>query len=239
MKTKIIVFDLDGTLTPSKGIMDSEMSELFSQLLEVKKVAVISGGKMEQFKIQLLSQLLFKVEQLHNLFLFPLNGTCFYKYRGDKSTLISALKIATSGIDISWGNSFGDIIEDRDSQITFSALGQEAPLKNKKVWDVDRKKRNLIKQRLQELLPKSKYEIRIGGTTSIDILRRGRNKAFGVKNIIKDFECNVEEILFIGDALFEEGNDYPVKEMGVKCIEVKNIEETKKVIKEILDGKIK
>ena len=41
---RLIVFDLDGTLAESKSSLDSEMTELLHKLLDIVKVAVISGG---------------------------------------------------------------------------------------------------------------------------------------------------------------------------------------------------
>ncbi|PIY60051.1 HAD family hydrolase, partial [Candidatus Woesearchaeota archaeon CG_4_10_14_0_8_um_filter_47_5] len=77
---KIVIFDLDGTLTPSKSAADPEMIALLGKLLEKKKVAVISGGSFSQFKKQLVSVLTCTEEQLRNLYLFPTCSTTMYRY---------------------------------------------------------------------------------------------------------------------------------------------------------------
>src|ERR1700690_451352 len=78
----LIVFDLDGTLAPTKSVMNREMSGLFAKLLEAKKVAVIGGGKYELFKHQFLNALKAPKELLSKLFLFPTTSTSFYRYSG-------------------------------------------------------------------------------------------------------------------------------------------------------------
>src|ERR1700722_18284591 len=76
----LIVFDLDGTLAPSKSIADKAMANLLLQLLEKKKVAIIGGGKYSLFKEQILDRLPRRDERLKNLFLFPTTSNAFYRY---------------------------------------------------------------------------------------------------------------------------------------------------------------
>jgi len=120
------------------------------------------------------------------------------------------------------------LIEDRDSQITFSALGQEAPLDEKKKWDSDFKKREKIKKILKPLIPE--FSIQLGGSTSIDVTRPGIDKGYGVKKLSKTLGIAIEDMIFVGDAVFPGGNDYPAKQAGVVSIEVRDPHETKRVI---------
>src|SRR5947208_2374750 len=144
---KLIVFDLDGTLAESKSSLDAEMSALLSVLLGVVKVAVISGGNWPQFQEQLLSNLPLD-ERLRDLSLLPTCGTKFYEYHSgwillyaedftgeEKVKIVSSLEKAIELAGCKAEKLWGDAIEDRGSQITFSALGQEAPLLEKKKWD--------------------------------------------------------------------------------------------------------
>ena len=73
-----------------------------------------------------------------------------------------------------------------------------------------------------------------GGTTSIDIVKPGIDKAYGIQKLKDILEIDIQDILFIGDALFEGGNDYPVRKMGVDCIQVRDAEETKRIIETII-----
>jgi hydroxymethylpyrimidine pyrophosphatase-like HAD family hydrolase len=124
------------------------------------------------------------------------------------------------------------VIEDRDSQITLSALGQQAPLDEKKKWDPDYKKREKIKTILAPLIPE--FSILLGGATSIDVTRPGIDKAYGIKKLRETLGIVIEDMIFVGDALFPGGNDYPVKQTGVVCIEVRDPHETKRVIETII-----
>jgi len=126
---------------------------------------------------------------------------------------------------------WGEPIEDRGSQITFSALGQQAPLAEKKKWDPDFTKRKKIKGILENLIPE--FSVHLGGTTSVDVTKPGVDKAYGIRKLRDVLGIKIEEMIFIGDALFPGGNDYPAKEAGVVSIQVRDPNETKRVIEAI------
>ena len=241
---KLIVFDLDGTLADSKSPLDPGMAELLHDLLGIVKVAVISGGDWPQFVKQLLPSLP-RDEVLLNLSLLPTCGTKFFQYTGrwnklysedftadEKEKIVSSLNKAVTIAGCKVEKAWGEVIDDRGSQITFSALGQQAPLIEKIEWDSDFTKRKAIKVILDTLIPE--FSIRMGGTTSIDVTKLGIDKAYGVKKLqeVLGFACT--EMIFIGDALFVGGNDYPVEEAGVVCISVRGPVETKLVTRTIL-----
>ena len=241
---KLIVFDLDGTLAESKSALDTEMAALLHELLGIIKVAVISGGDWPQFEKQLLSNLPHD-ECLANLSLLPTCGTKFFEYKSDwkklysenftaneKEKIISSLKKAVAEAGFKVGKVWGEAIEDRGSQITFSALGQQAPLKEKDKWDPDYAKRKKIKAILDPLIPG--FSVRMGGTTSIDITKPGIDKAYGIRKLRDVLGISLEEMIFIGDALFPGGNDYPAEEAGVVSIPVRGPSETKPVTKAII-----
>ena len=241
---KLIVFDLDGTLAESKSSIDGDMSALVHDLLGVVKVAVISGGDWPQFEKQLLSNLPHD-ERLTNLLLLPTCGTKFFQYAEDwkklysedftaseKEKIVSALKKALELTGFRADKVWGKVIEDRGSQITFSALGQEAPLEEKATWDADFTKRKKITAILDTVIPE--FSVRMGGTTSIDITKPGIDKAYGIRKLRDILGVSLKEMIFIGDALFPGGNDYPAKEAGVVCISVRGPDETKLVIEAII-----
>ena len=241
---KLIVFDLDGTLAESKSSLDNEMATLLRDLLMVVKVAVISGGGWPQFEKQLLSNLPHD-ERLKNLSLLPACGTKFYKYEeewektysedlsaDEKENIINSLKKVSDKMDFKIERVWGEIIEDRGSQITYSALGQRAPIDEKKKWDPDFTKRKKMKILLDQLIPG--FSIRLGGTTSVDITKPGIDKAYGIEKLREILGIKIDEMIFIGDALFPGGNDYPAKEAGVVTIQVRDPNETKRVIETII-----
>lgn len=246
MQKKLIVFDLDGTLAKSKSRMDEKMASLLKKLLTKKAVAVISGGSYSQYQKQFLSSLSCnEAALLKNLFLFPTCSTAFYRFENgwkevyseklskeEKEKIFSAFEKVFEEIIFAKETKYGEIVEDRGSQVTFSALGQQAPLELKKEWDPDSKKRLAIIEKLKPYIPE--FEIKIGGTTSIDITRQGIDKRYGIQQIEKQLGFKRGEILFIGDALFEGGNDYPVRQLGVECIAVDSPEDTKKEIEKII-----
>jgi len=240
----LIVFDLDGTLAESKSALDAEMSTLLGALLGIVKVAVISGGNWPQFETQLLANL-HQDEHLTNLSILPTCGTKFYQYKSgwenlysedftdqEKAKIISSLKkaIELSGFKVE--RVWGEPIEDRGSQITYSALGQEAPLVEKKKWDPDFAKRQKIKAVLDTLIPE--FSVHLGGATSIDVTKPGIDKAYGIRKLRDILGISIQEMLFIGDALFPGGNDYPAREAGVVCIQVRDSNETKRIIEAII-----
>jgi phosphomannomutase len=239
----LIIFDLDGTLAESKSPLDEEMVTLLGRLLEVVKAAIISGGAWPQFEKQVLS-FLPQDDRLKNLSLLPTCGTQFYRRAGvwqklysedfsaeDKEKITGALNRSLSLSGFMVTKSWGDLIEDRGSQITFSALGQEAPLENKKKWDPDFKKREAIKALLEPLIPE--FTVRLGGATSIDVTRPGIDKAYGINKLREIHAIEIEDMIFVGDAIFPGGNDYPAKQAGVACIRVRDPDETKRVIEAI------
>jgi len=241
---RLIVFDLDGTLAESKASIDGEMAELLNSLLRIVKVAVISGGAWSQFETQVLAQLSGD-ERLKNLSLLPTCGTKFYKYdsewellysedftKTEKQKIIGSLNQAIESSNCKEEKVWGEIIEDRGSQITFSALGQKAPLDEKKKWDPDFTKRQKMKALLDKLIPE--FSVRLGGTTSVDVTKHGIDKAYGIRKLRDVLGIPIPEMIFIGDAVFPGGNDYPAKEAGALSIEVKDPHETKRVIEAIL-----
>ena len=241
---RLVVFDLDGTLAQSKASLDAEMAGLLGRLLEFIKVAVISGGAWRQFEKQVLSHLP-EDDRLRNLSILPTCGTKFFQRNGSwkelysedfspdqKQKIIGALNTALDRSGIKTDQHWGEVIEDRGSQLTFSALGQEAPLDQKKVWDPDFKKREKIKAILDPLIPE--FSVNLGGSTSIDVTKHGIDKAYGIRKLRDTLGIPIDDMIFVGDAIFPGGNDYPAKQAGVVSIEVRDPDETKRVIEAII-----
>lgn len=247
MKKKLIAFDLDGTLAPSKSPLPDRMSKLLTALLDKFQVCIISGGKYELFQRQVISNLHASDNQLKKLHLMPTSGTRYYTYGGGKWSLVYAedltkdqkskiIRALNDGLDQSgWRpqKTWGEIIEDRESQITLSILGQEAPLEEKETWDPTGKKKLKLRDMIAPNIPE--FEVRAAGTTSIDVTKPGIDKAYGVQKLVEHTGVKLDEILFFGDKVLEGGNDYPVKAMGVKTVAVDNWEHTALEIEAILN----
>ena len=241
---KLIVFDLDGTLAESKSALDPEMAELLAGLMRVAKVAVISGGDWPQFQKQLVSNLP-PGQSMENLLLLPTCGTKFFRFEGgwkklysedftasEKEKIIGSMSRALTEAGFKPEKTWGEVVEDRGSQITFSALGQQAPLAEKEKWDPDFAKRTQIKAILDNYIPE--FSVRMGGTTSIDITKPGIDKAYGIRKLNEILGITIPEMIFIGDAIFPGGNDYPPKEIGVDSVCIRDVHECKRVIEGII-----
>ena len=242
------MFDLDGTLTESKSSLDSEMALLLRELLRKRYVAVSSGCSFQQFKTQFLSKLPRKTN-LRNLFLFPTCSASGYFYdtrlrrffkaysnlitKQDAKRIVQTFDRVFKEIDyVQPRKTYGPILENRGSQVTFSALGQKAPLRLKKKWDPNQKKRLTIRKMLKKYLPG--FEISIGGTTSIDVTKKGVNKTLCVKKLKEHLGVDKKNMLYIGDALFKGGNDYIMRSANITCKPVLNPNETKRMIRRII-----
>ena len=241
---KLAVFDLDGTLAPSKSIILPGMATDLARLLGHMKVAIISGGAYQQFQTELLSSLPTGDENYSNFYLLPTSGTRLFAWRGswteqyaenltpqDKARIMNALNGALLYSKYEKPQkTYGALIEDRGSQISFSGLGQQAPIEAKNLWDPTREKREKMLEFLQKNLPE--FDCRMGGMTTIDITHRGVNKAYGIRKLEEFLNLSSDEIVFIGDALFHGGNDYPARATGVDCVQVKGPEETQTLVED-------
>ncbi len=254
---KLIVFDLDGTLAETKSAIDAQISSLLKQLLDVTNVAVISGAKMKLFKQQFLRALRAPAQSLKHLFLFPTTGTAFYRYNHgwkkiyqlqlslkDRRLIKKTFREVLAEIGYTPpAHTYGTIIEDRGTQVTFSALGQEVVamvgkkkgVALKQQWkrehtDTKMKIARLVATRLPHL------EIHAAGYTSIDVTHKGIDKGYGIRQMEKHLKIPRKQMLFIGDAIFPGGNDYAVVKTGVDYCKVKNPTQTKQLIKNILSN---
>src|SRR5690606_25146130 len=241
---KTLVFDLDGTLTESKQPIDPEMAALIGKLLETNNVAIISGASWEQIETQVLNRLTIKPELLSSLYIIPTSGSAMYQVWGkygwvsvyqhklNKGSVVEITKaFEKSIVETAWKQPeklWGKQIENRESQITFSALGQKAPIEKKEVFDPDGSKRKVLLEFLQKKIPN--YDIRLGGSTSIDISLRGINKKYGIEELIKRLHISKDNITYIGNAIYKDGNDYAAIELGLNFVKVSDPEDTKKWI---------
>lgn len=253
MAKRLIAFDLDGTLAPSKSYFDTEMVELFNRLLGRYEVCVISGAKYELFQQQFITQITDDPNLLSGLHLLPTTGTRYYRFindewglqyaedfsEEDKRKIISALEAGWIEAGTHVDKTYGSTIEDRDSQITLSPLGQEvvaelgdAGVRLKEGWDPDMKIRMKVAEVVSRKIPN--FNVKVAGLTSIDVTIPGVDKAYGMNKLMNMTGLGKEDILFVGDKIIPGGNDYAVKEFGIDCISVEKWQDTIYVIKGIL-----
>ncbi|MBX6388496.1 MAG: HAD-IIB family hydrolase [Frankia sp.] len=244
---RLVAFDLDETLAPLKEPAPVATTSRLAWLLTLVDVCVLSGAAFEQFEWQLLRPLAAQEGLLGRLHLMPTCGTRYYRRRDGEWSLVHADELteperarvravlATSARELGlWEPvSYGERIEDRGTQVTFSALGQQAPYASKKAWDPDGRRRAALVERVRAALPG--FEVRANGYTSVDVTRAGADKGQAIRRLISLLGLTRDEVLFIGDRLDPAGIDYPVYLAGVTCLPVTSWEQTVAVMDGLLD----
>lgn len=243
---KLVAFDLDDTLAPSKSPLPHPMREALMELLDAKLVCIISGGQFGQFESQVIANLP-DSDALTRLHLMPTCGTRYDVYEDgawqqryqhllsdeQRQRALTSLETEAKRLGLWESQTWGPILEDRGSQITFSALGQQAPVDAKKAWDPDGSRREKLRAAVSEHLPD--LDVHAGGSTSVDITMKGIDKAYGIGTLMEMLALQSSEVLFIGDRLMPGGNDYPVLRLGVHSQAVTGWEDTLRVLRTLLD----
>jgi len=236
---KVIIADVDDTICDSCQPISPEMAEQISKLISKGYAfAFISGSKCEHLHSMISS----KINEEHHL--LGTTGTIYEKVHSGSRNLIYANNLTNSEkkeifyafkklimqFNIKPLTSTEDQLQDRDSQITLSALGRNAPLEVKRNYDPSEEKRKWWVKFLKGYLDENKYEIKIGGTTSIDVTRKGMDKELGIKKFAEQLGVSLNQVLFLGDKIYPGGNDYPASKI-VDCISVKSPKETLEVLR--------
>ena len=239
---KLVAFDLDGTLAEPKQPIDAEMGGLIAGLSRLVEIAIISGGDWPQFEAQVVGRL---PEHMPwgRLHLLPTSGAKRYRFEGGKWTIVyenllpeaarkhivDVLARAARDTGLLEASPWGEIIEDRGSQITYSGLGQHAPLEAKRRWDPEFLKRRRLQAAVLPLLPG--YAVSIGGSTSIDVTGTGIDKGSELLKLATVLGLKVGAVMFVGDALYPGGNDFSVHVAGVDTLQVRDVAETRSIIR--------
>ena len=244
---RLVAFDLDDTLAPSKSAIDPRFGELLIALAERVEVAIISGGQLGQFTAQVVDRLPEASDDvLSRLHLMPTCGTQYYRLTpagietvyartlsdDQKARALAAVEEEARRLGLWEAQTWGAILEDRGSQITFSALGQTAPVDAKMAWDPTGEKKSALRDAVAARVPD--LEVRSGGSTSVDITERGIDKAYGMRQLSDQTGIALDDMLFVGDRLDEAGNDYPVLAMGVECQAVEGWPDTAEFLEKLL-----
>ncbi len=257
---KVLSFDIDQTLNIAKTPIPEEIAFLLSDCLKHFEICPISGQKFDQFLIQIVDRLIevahVTEEQLSHFHLFVAQGTQYYRYQPTGNgydaanwqqvynypltdeqvkKITEAIESAAKELNFWEADQLlpGDeIIENRLSQVTFSALGQKAGTEAKYAWDPDCKKREQIVALAKKKAPE--FEFEIGGTTSINAITPGMNKEFGMTKLLEYLNVELKDVLYFGDMTQPGGNDYPVVQMGFDYITVRSHEDTAFALKGIL-----
>jgi len=246
-EVQLVAFDLDDTLAESKTPMEPDMGRALARLLALRPVAIISGGRLQQFEDQVLSRLPSGAD-LTRLHLLPTCGTRYLRFENgwqeiynhglsddERARAMASVERRARQLGF-WepdDKVDGERVEDRGSQITFSALGQHALPSVKRQWDPDGTKRHALRDAVAADIPD--LSVSAGGSTSIDITRRGVDKAFGMVKLSEQTGVALRQMLFVGDRTEPGGNDNPVVLLGVPVITVTGWQNTLEVIFDLCD----
>lgn len=247
---KLVAFDVDDTLVKSKNPLTDEMRDLMARLLDKYQVAIISGSRYEIFVTNIIEPLS-RVDgvKIQNMHILPTCGTRYYTNNGSiddwnleyaedftaeqKAQISEVAERHARAFGLWPEEPYGEVVEDRLSQIAMSMMGQQAPAEVKYEWYAKNKEKAYeLTEKIAQDLPE--FEVRYGGTTTVDITSKGVDKAYGMQKLLDALGLDKSEALFIGDRLEEGGNDFPVKAMGVDTIDVDGWETTPYVVRGIL-----
>ncbi|RSX53998.1 haloacid dehalogenase [Bifidobacterium goeldii] len=247
---RVVAFDLDNTLAVSKQPMLPDMADRFTQLTCLTPTAIITGGRWELVVSQILDVLGERANRA-NLHLMPTSGSSYYRWNGhtwqceyartlseaDRAAAIASLTRRAHEQGIWPDHPYGEPIEDRGSQITFSALGQKASAEAKRAWDPDDVKKQRLVAAVAADLPR--LHVRAGGYTSVDVSEGNVDKAYAVRQLAQQVGSTPEQIVFIGDRMTPGGNDYPAAMAGAVAVHVNDPSDTVQLCDRLIRGFMK
>ena len=230
-----IFFDLDNTLTRSRSVVTKEMLMLLRKLSRSHEVVVVSGANAKQIAYQLgegMRGRYWSMGQNGNMCIDKL-GTIVWENNMHWMQKLEVFAYAKKVIDskvFPYPDAL-DLVEDRGCQVSFSIYGHKQPVAVKETVDPTQS----LRQRLLKKFPfkSSDVEVKIAGTTCLDFFIKGKNKGNNVAALCKKMKWRKSECLYVGDALYKNGNDETV--IGV--IPTKSVRDpldTEKVIADLL-----
>ncbi len=236
---KSYIFDVDGTLTPSRAKINENFRLWFLEFAKNHSVYLVTGSNREKTEEQIGAELFEKVKCVYNCSgnTKYKKGVCVYNVRDfqldDKPQKFLERKLRNSDFDIKTGLHF----ESRPGLLNFSIVGRNATKTERKKYvkyDTSTNERELISNKFNKLFSK-KFGIvsQIAGETGLDIIKIGTDKA----QILKDFTFQ-DELIFFGDNIQPGGNDYGIAQVieygpydRTEVHHVKNWKETWKILK--------
>ena len=204
----MFLFDVDGTLTPSRQKMDKQFSKFFSNFCKNNDVYLVTGSDRDKTVEQLGKTLYNKVKRVYNCSgnSVWVKNKNVYTNQWECPFLLSSyleLELNASNFKIRTGKH----IEERPGCINFSILGRgEDNMKYRSeyvAWDRQAEERDKLAQNIRRLFPD--LSVTVGGETGLDISQKGHDKS----QILQDFETH-DTITFFGDKTFVGGNDYSI-----------------------------
>ena len=204
------IFDVDGTLTPSRQQIDSDFAVFFSNFCAENDVYLVTGSDKEKTIEQIGEEIYSLAQRVYNC-----SGSDVWQgethIRSDNWRIPIHVKawLEDKLEESSFPLRTGLHIEERPGMVNFSVVGRNATMGERKLYvkhDTQIGERNitadLFNKEFKELIA------RPGGETGIDISPKGADKS----QIVNDFDPN-DVLHFYGDRMDLQGNDYPLKKV--------------------------
>jgi phosphomannomutase len=208
-KSRKYVFDVDGTLTPSRQKIDKEFAEIFLNFCAGNEVYLVTGSDREKTYEQLNQQILNAVKLSFNC----AGNEVWKKHelvrKNDWVASDSLLAFLENELENSKFNSkTGKHIEQRNGMVNFSIVGRNCTFEQRKnyvEWDSEEDERNTIAERVRRAFPE--LDVFVGGETGLDIFEKGKGKSQCLEYIRT---ANNDVVHYFGDQIFPGGNDYDI-----------------------------
>jgi phosphomannomutase len=247
---RAVLTDMDDTVVGSALPLGADMAVAMDALVEGGLgLAVVSGAALPR----MLAQVSAHLKRPH--FLVATSGSeavraspgqpdpfCEELFRHafsqrDRDEILAALRWLVAGYGLKPDTDEADQMQDRGSQITLSALGYTAAPERKRAFDPDGSRRREWVRRLEDRLGAGRFNLRVGGTTSLDITPLGVDKGSGVNQLLRRTGWKAEECLYFGDRFEDTGNDHPVLSV-MDCVEIRHPDETLAHFRRLLTDRI-
>ena len=219
---KIFIFDVDGTLTPSRQPMTKEFQTFFKQWIKKNKFYLVTGSDLPKLQEQMC---MYDIEAegiftcCGNQFWLPnpsvpiQSADLIYDNKFKVPRKLNKL-LGTILSNSIYPHRYGNHIEDRGSMVNFSIVGRDCNQEQREEyykWDKEKGERKIIAQAVKEKFPD--LDAVIGGQISIDIYPKGNDKSQVLNVIEQERLVPPNEYIFIGDGIENGGNDYPLAEL--------------------------
>lgn len=224
------IFDVDGTLTPSRGIINTDFAEFFKNWQKTHKTYLVTGSDYHKTLEQLGQDIVMNSKMIFNCCGNEVRIGNLITHSSDwqpSQELLDALEEELENSDFPIKT--GKHIEIRTGLVNFSVLGRNATVEDRKKyveWDNETGERITIALRLERQF--DDIDFMIGGETGLDIYPSGKDKRQVLNFIKKD-----GSIVFFGDKTLPGGNDYPLACVSDMVHRVSSWEDTWDILRTI------